>query len=283
MSFALASARRAPHRGAARAAALVGLSAAVAVLVPAPAQAAEGSSLIGHRCRTYDDSVTKENTVAALAEVSKVGGVSCEVDMWRIADGRQIIWHDPTWERVADPATLPDGIEPTDRVVDATWDQVQQIRTRGGEPVARFRPFAAASAEYGVPIIVEVHNAVSNPLEMVAWADELGASVRYYQAPNPACETTALDRMRAAGAPVGLKLSDDAPCQLTPDEVADRGSSFVTEAAVQITPANIRALNSRGVEVYGRWGNSETLKGLLGIGAAKVMVNNPNDALAWLS
>ena len=105
-----------------------------AVGYSAPADSLAGGKLIGHRCRTYDPAVTNEDTVAALIDTSGVAGAWCEVDAWTLADGTVIIWHDATWGRVANHATLPARLQPSSRVKDATWAQVSQIRTKGGNP-----------------------------------------------------------------------------------------------------------------------------------------------------
>src|SRR3712207_6738775 len=107
------------------------------LFIAAPADALSGSSLIGHRCRTYDRAVTNENTVVALQDTAAgAPGAYCEIDVYRISDGTFIVWHDPTWSRVANHATLPKEIAPTDRVVNATREQIAGIKTKGGAPVA---------------------------------------------------------------------------------------------------------------------------------------------------
>jgi hypothetical protein len=166
---------------------------ALAVLTPAPAIAADGSDLIGHRCRTGDSLYTKENTVAALRDVSTVPGAMCEIDVWRLSDGTNIVWHDPTWERVADPATLPDGVDPTDPVTQATSAQVSQIRTKGGQPVARLGWMIRAAGEYDVPLIVEIQNSISGEEWFVDYARQQGtrsATTRRRSATAPPTSST---------------------------------------------------------------------------------------------
>ncbi len=258
------------------------LACAASALLTVPAQAATGGDyLIGHRCRVYDPDVTNEDTVAALIDTASVPGAWCEVDTWRLADGRQIIWHDPTWERVADPATLPDGIAPTDAVQDATWDQVSQIRTKGGAPVARLTQMIAASATYGVPLVVEVQNPLYDASKFVDYAAQQGASVRYYQAPSRTCETPSIDRLRDAGAVVGIKINDDPICSLTPWGIQDKGASFVTVPQSQITYGFIGAMSWWGVDVYARWASAYTAQQLIDLGADRVLVDRPSEAVSW--
>jgi hypothetical protein len=257
------------------------LVAGVQVVGTAPAEALPGSELIGHRCRTYDDAVTNEDTVAALVDTSAVPGATCEVDVWRLADNRQIIWHDATWERVADPATLPAGIQPTDPVADATWDQVSQIRTRGGAPVATLRGMISAAAEYAVPLMIELRNGVADPQGIVDFATESGANVSFYQQPSATCDLGDLPALAAAGAPIGLKLSDDLPCQLTAAQIQGTGASYVTQAIGAITPAYTTNLWLRGVAVYARWATQDNARTALDNGAEKVMVDRPAEAQDW--
>jgi len=258
------------------------LACAASTLLVVPAQAASGGDqLIGHRCRTYDPAVTNEDTVAALIDIASIPGAWCEVDTWRLADGRQIIWHDPTWERVADPATLPDGIQPTDAVQDATWDQVSQIRTKGGAPVARLTQMIDASATYGVPLIVETQNPLLNASKFVDYASAQGASVRYYQAPSRTCETPSIDRLRDAGAVVGIKINDNPICSLTPWQIQNKGASFVTAPQSLITYGLVGALRWWGVDVYARWASAYTAQDLIDLGAVRVLVDDPTEAVTW--
>jgi glycerophosphoryl diester phosphodiesterase len=257
----------------------LGLAVAASVLLPLPAWAAEGSELIGHRCRTYDADVSNENTLAALTEVARTPGVTCEIDVWRLADGTNIVWHDPTWERVADVDTLPSGVSPTDRVSEATWAEVSQVRTKGGEPVARLSQMIEASAELGVPLLVEVMNTVSDPQRVVELATEAGADVRYYGAPSDTCSTPELDRLSEAGAEVGIKLLENRPCQLRPAQLAAAGASFATVVGTAITPNYSRRMHTWGVEVYARWASVDAVEALLADGADKVMVENPVDVV----
>ena len=247
----------------------------------ASADAAPGQELIGHRCRTYDDAVTNENTVAALIEIAAVPGATCELDVWRLADNHQIIWHDTTWERVADPATLPDGVKPTDSVADATWDQVSQIRTRGGQRVATLHGIIDASAKHAVPLMIELRNGIADPQGIVDYITQSGATVSFYKQPSATCNLDTLTALATAGATVGLKLSPDLPCQLSTDEIQATGASYVTQTVSAITPEYTADLNARGVAVYARWVSQATAEEALSNGAAKVMVDDPVEALTW--
>jgi hypothetical protein len=249
--------------------------------VAAPAEAVPGSNLLGHRCRTYDPAVTNEDTVAALKDTSGVPGAWCEVDAWRLADGTEIIWHDSTWGRVADHATLPSGVAPTDLVSKATWAQVSRIRTKGGRPVATLAQMMDASARFKVPLVVEVRNSIQSPASWVSYAARVGATVRYYRVPAANCATIVLDGLRAAGARIGLKVGNATFCQLTPTQLQAKGVSFITIPASKVTSAYTRDLRAHGVAVYAGGTTRSTAAAALANGAVKLLVDRPRDAATW--
>ena len=252
------------------------------LLAPAPAQAAiAGDRLLGHRCHTYDAAVTNEDTVAALVDVSQVAGAWCEIDIWRLADGTMIVWHDATWGRVADHATLPPGIDPTDLVADATWQQVSQIRTKGGQPAAKFASMVDASAQFHVPLVAEIRNSITNPGYWVSHAADVGADVRYYQAATATCATGQVDLMRRAGATIGIKTSAHAQCHLTSSLAQSKGASFITDDPQKITTAYTSDMRAHGIEVYARGATKFNAQSLLAMGAARLLVNRPGDSVNW--
>lgn len=250
-------------------------------VMAAPADALPGSNLLGHRCRLYDPAVTNEDTRAALIDTSAVAGTWCETDAWTLADGTVIIWHDLTWGRVADHATLPAGVKPTSHVPDATWAQVRQIRTKGGQPVTRLGAMIHASATYHVPLVVEIRNRIASPDTWVTRADNDGATVKYYKQANPDCTNKALDRMRDAGAEIGLKLGSFTPCPMTSDQMQAEGASFVTVSADRVTPAYSDDLRAHGIEIYAGRATRTTARTVLANGAVRLLVDHPRDAATW--
>ena len=246
----------------------------------APADALAGNKLIGHRCRTYPPAVTNENTVAALLDTARVAGAWCEVDAWTIADGTVIVWHDSTWGRVAIHDTLPAGVEPSSLVADATWDQVAQIRTKGGRPVARLERMINLSGRHDVPLLVDIKNSLESPSTWVTLAGARGARVRYYHPEGPGCRTTVLDEMREAGARIGLKLDRTTPC-LSPEEMQARGMSFVNLPPVKVTSAYSDELRAHGISVYAGGAARANARTLLSEGAARLVVNRPHAARTW--
>jgi hypothetical protein len=264
----------------------VALSAAILLglanlLSTVSAQAVPGGQLLGHRCRTYDPATNNEDTVAALVNTSKVPGAWCEVDAWTIADGTVIIWHDSTWGRVSDHSTLPPGVLPTDKVKDATWQQVSQIRTTGGSPVATLGSMIDASAKQGVPLVVEVRNSIDSPAHWVSYAESRGAQVRYYSSPRAGCTMPAqLDTLRTDGAIVGLKLGLS-PCVISAAALQAMGASFVTVRADKITKTYTGDLAAHGVDAYASGATALTASTVLANGAAKLLVNRPRQAASW--
>lgn len=265
---------------------LVASSQPVAVARATPAgDTIPGESLLGHRCRIYDNAHTNENTVAALRSTAGIGGAACEVDAWTIADGTVVVWHDPTWGRVADPRTLPGGTAPGSSVAAATWAEVRQIRTKGGARVPTLRRMIVAAGRYGVTLNVEVRNLLTDPDRWVAAAATEAADVQYYQLANrTTCTFGQVARLAEAGATIGLKLGGPSgPCQPTTKQIGATGAAWVTADAARLTTHYVTALHRRGVKVYAR-GVDETNAGrLLETGADRLLVNRPLRALTWSS
>jgi len=253
------------------------------VVTADPARAVAGDHLTGHRCRqTYPSTATKEDTPAALIDVSAVPGAWCEIDLWRISDGTMIVWHDATWGRVADPASLAAaGVSATDQVVKATAVQVSKIRTKGGEPVATFAAMIDASGAHGVPLLVELKNTVQDPASWVSYARQKSARVLYYKAPTATCKTPLLDQLRAAGAEIGFKQTPSG-CRLTADQAKAKGASFVAPDVDLITLEYTSAMHGVGIAVYARGGVTATnAQDMLGKGADRLTVKYVQAALTW--
>ncbi len=266
---------------------LAGLLLTTFVTTP-PAQARKqdtlpGETLLGHRCRIYDNARTKENTVAALRSVSKISGAACEIDVWTLADGTAVVWHDPTWGRVADPDTLPAGVDKRTPVPEATWAQVKAIRTKGGAKVPTLRKMIAAAGRHAVTLNVEIRNLLSDPDHWVAVAQRRSADVQYYQLANQTtCTFGQVARLAKAGATIGLKLGGPhGPCQPTPKQIQATGAAWVTEDAARVTPSYAAALHGRGVKVYARSVDETNAAALLDAGADRLLVNRPRRALTW--
>jgi hypothetical protein len=252
--------------------------------VPAEADHADpGDHVAGHRCRTYDRAVSNENTVAALMDTAGIPGAVCETDAWQIADGTIIIWHDRRWRRVADHSTLPAGVDPDDSITQATWQQVRQIRTRGGEPVLRLEDMIDASAQYDIPLMVDIRNRLAGAPRLVQYAEDQGADVWYYGLINGACRTRNVDPFRDAGARVGVKILRS--CPLTPAEIEARGFSFTSEVSFRATDAYLEDANSRGIDVGVLDGASsmteERAESLVARGVSRILLDRPRTALNW--
>lgn len=255
------------------------------LLTAAPAQADHGDPgdhINGHRCRTYERAVTNENTIAALEEVAQIPGVVCEIDAWRIADGTVIVWHDRRWRRVADHDTLPPGVDPDDRPIDATWAQVSQVRTRGGEPVPTLQQMITAAAENDIRLMVDIRNRLRNEDALVAHADAVGAEVWWYGLANSRCRTRPTDQFLGSGHRVGVKMLR---CVLTPQEIEERGFEFTSQSSRTITPEFVADATSRGIEVGTLSGarsmTEERAEGLVAMGVTRMLLDRPSWALDW--
>lgn len=268
------------------------LVAAVAVVLvgglltalPAEADHADpGDHVAGHRCRTYDRAVSNENTLAALIDTAGIPGAVCETDAWRIADGTIIVWHDRRWRRVADLSTLPRGVDPGDSITDATWEQVSQIRTKGGERVLKLEEMIDAAAQYDIPLMVDIRNRLAGAPQLVQHANAQGAEVWYYGLINSRCRTRNVDPFRDAGARVGVKVLRS--CPLTPAEAEARGFTFTSEFSFRLTEAYIADANSRGIEVGVLDGagsmTEERAESLVARGVTRMLMDRPRDALDW--
>lgn len=248
----------------------------------APAHAVPASKLLGHRCHLYDAAVTNEDTVAALKDVAAgAPGSWCEIDAWRISDGTFIVFHDSTWNRVADWSTLPPGVSRSSKITQATWAQVSQIRTKGGQPIATLQQMIDASAQYHVPLLVEVKNSMSSASaqSFVTYARNKGAAVDWYREPGTSCGTSQLDGLRKAGARIGIKLSSATAC--TPAQLKAKGVTFITQLQKIASASYIQSMNAAGVEVYARGANRNTARTILANGAAKLLCDDPRVALGW--
>jgi glycerophosphoryl diester phosphodiesterase len=259
------------------AAALVG-----SLLTVAPAEAHTGdpgSHVYGHRCQAGDN----ENTVAALQYAGGLAGVMCEIDATTIADGTVIAWHDATWRRVADPASLQRaGLAPGDRVRNATWSQVSQVRTKGGQPVARLIDMIDASGRFDVPLRVDMRNALTSPRDLVARATQAGADVAYYQLVQSSCRTNLTDRMRNAGAVIGIKLLPGG-CQMTAATMQARGASFTQQLSFNMTQTFIDDANRLGITVgiLDRGMTEDNAEALHARGITRFLLDDPLVARTW--
>jgi glycerophosphoryl diester phosphodiesterase len=256
----------------------------VLTVIP-PAQAADpGDHVLGHRCRTYENRVTNENTVESLRDTAEMPGAICEIDSVTIADGTVIVVHDGTWRRTADASTLPAGVTRESRVVNATWAQVRQIRTKGGEPIPRLEDMIRAAGQYDIGLYVDMRNRIPNPDYFVNLANQVGATeVGYYQLLQGNCSSRNTDRMRAAGATVGVKLLFE--CPTTPAQMQAMGATFTQQPSFRLTDAFLADANARGITVgvLDRGMTETYAEALLARGVSKFLLDRPKDALGWFS
>lgn len=235
--------------------------------------------LVGHRCRLYAAERTKENTLPAMRSTGKVEDAWCEIDMWRLKDGTHIVWHDPTWRRVADPETLPRGLPA--KVKDATWPQVRQIRTMGGARVPTLERMLRESRKLEMTVVVEIKNSVG---DAAALAEH--PRVWWYKAPAPVpeCKLGALVRLRDAGARTGVKTSPWPECHLTPEQIAGFGT-FVVENANDLAEddgALLEDYREQGLRVIPKPVKRTKASQMACLGIDRVMVAKPKKAATWV-
>jgi glycerophosphoryl diester phosphodiesterase len=257
------------------------------LMMVAPAEAHDGpigEHILGHRCRTYDTKVTNEDTVAALRDTAEIPGAICEIDAIRIADGTVVVIHDGTWKRTADPASLKRaGVSPTSQVKRARWSQVSKIRTKGGEPIPRLEDMIDAAAQYDIPLIVDVRNAFpqTQTNNLVKYATDRGADVRYYQLLQGNCTSTVINRFRTAGAKVGVKLLGE--CPMTADQMAALGATFTQQVSWFLSDTFLVRAKELGIEVgvLDRGMTEARAQSLYARGVMRFLLDRPKEALGW--
>jgi hypothetical protein len=197
--------------------------------------------IYGHRCLQGDG---KENTLEALDRVArKMQQPACEIDAWRLSDGRWVVVHDPTWRRTIDPATIPAGTPA--KVKDSTWDQVRKMRTKAGRQVPTLKRFLNQAEDQGVKLLVEVKNMTPDALltnHPEVWS--------YRQAKASDCSTDAITTMVQAGYPTGYK---EGPCEFTVQQVIDLGvglAAYHTSHLMADDAAVEDQLESNGVHAF---------------------------------
>jgi len=247
-----------------------------------PAGAANpGDHILGHRCRTYETKVTNENTVEALRDTSEMPGAICEIDSITIADGTVVVVHDGTLRRVGKASTFPAGVTTSTRVASMTWAQLSQVRTKGGQPIARLEDMIRAAGQYHIGMYVDMRNRIPNPSYFVNLANSVGANVGYYQLLQGNCTHKNIDEMRNAGARVGVKLLGE--CPTTPAQMQAMGATFTQQISFFMSQAYINDANSRGITVgvLDRGMTETRAEQLAAMGVSKFLMDHPKDALTW--
>jgi glycerophosphoryl diester phosphodiesterase len=87
-----------------------------------------------------------ENTLAAFRAALAAGADWLEMDVQRTKDGRLIVFHDATVDRMTDG---------TGRAADLTFDEIRTLRVGAGERVAAFEEVIRLAASTGARILPE--------------------------------------------------------------------------------------------------------------------------------
>ena len=222
--------------------------------------------IYGHRCLPGDG---KENTLEALDRVARrMQRPACEIDVWRLADGRWVVVHDATWARTIDPATIPAGTPPT--VNGSTYAQVRQMRTKDGREVPTLKKFLNEAQDKRVRLLVEVKNLV--PDALLAHHPE----VWLYRTPRASdCSTDAITAMVQAGYAMGLK---EGSCPFTAQQVVDLGVGLAAYFTPELTAnggALVDALKSQGVHPFTVMTSNHDQQVALAQDGVSVIVPNP--------
>lgn len=209
----------------------------------------------GHRCSEYAASRTNEDTEAAL-KLAHRAHANCEMDVWKSKDGIYFIWHDNTWCRVADPASLKRaGI--TDcrvSVTQVTAAQLAIIVTRGGQHIMKLPRAIKLCGEYNMQCMIELKWGV-DPDDATAWINRYGCTgCSFYQRPMLKtsaypCSMHAAQSLLQAGLVVGVKSLDE--CWLTPSQMAEAGYSYLSAKYAEFgnRPGLVRQLHQAGLKV----------------------------------
>ena len=119
-----------------------------------------GPIAFAHRGSSPDG---RENTLAAVERVVRMGFTHLETDVRVSRDGVPLLMHDPSLDRTTDR---------TGAVADLDWGEIQQARIEG-EPVARLDELLATFPDLRVNLHVKVAAAVEPLAEAVTSADAL--------------------------------------------------------------------------------------------------------------
>jgi hypothetical protein len=199
--------------------------------------------VVGHRFTEYPTSKTNEDTLKALEYIHAHKIKYFETDVWKSADGHPFIWHDQTWARVASAASLKKaGLKGSDNVVDATWAQIQLVRTKGGQPVPSLKKIMKYAIQHKMIGKFELKWDMPNPKAEFTYAKSIGNPnyVTFYQGPHAGtCALTGVQAAHAAGFKVGISTSP--ACPIADAQLAKY--SYVELPIKAITAAHVKKLH----------------------------------------
>jgi glycerophosphoryl diester phosphodiesterase len=120
-----------------------------------------GPIAFAHRGASPDG---RENTLAAVERVVRLGFTHLETDVRVSRDGVPLLMHDPSLDRTTDR---------TGAVADLDWDEIDRARVGGTEPVARLDELLATFPDLRVNLHVKVAAAVPPLADAVTRAHAL--------------------------------------------------------------------------------------------------------------
>jgi len=213
-----------------------------------------------------------ENTMAAFERAVSLGYGYLELDVRATADGRVVVFHDATLDRVANHPG---------RVSECTWDGLRHVRVADCEPIAELAEVLSSWPDVRVNIDPK-HDAVVEPLArllssagvldrvcVMAFSDRRLARMRASVGPElcTALGPTGMTRLRlaASGLRVGRSAGDVA--QVPPS----LGGVRLLDAAVMDTA------RAQGLPVH-VWvvDDAEEMRQLLELGVDGIMTDHPS-------
>ena len=201
-----------------------------------------GPIAFAHRGASPDG---RENTLAAVERVVRLGFTYLETDVRVSRDGVPLLMHDPSLDRTTDR---------TGAVADLSWPEIAKARVAGSEPVPRLEELLASFPGLRVNLHVKTAAVVGPMAEAVARANALdrvcvGAFQDWYAAAARAALGPGLCTGLGTRGVVALKLA------------ARRGTRLRTPAACVQVPARfggvgvidrrfVQAAHSSGLAVH---------------------------------
>jgi glycerophosphoryl diester phosphodiesterase len=236
--------------------------------------------VVGHRAHETAD----ENTLQALRFDAK-HGVQFETDTWVTEDGVSIIVHDSDGCRTIDHSTYPPGVACTTKWRDLTYAQVEQMRTKLGHKIPTIWDWIEVAGRRQVAGMIEVKWIPHNPAGVMRYVRMFNAPVSFYLTPksyNGKCIQASAQKMRDAGAVIGLKMTGPCADAVSLRDAATFGYSYVIGRIGE--PGFIDTAHSLGLKVGNfNSGRPKTWRQLRDMGADYILTPTPVATKRWLA
>jgi glycerophosphoryl diester phosphodiesterase len=221
--------------------------------------------VIAHR---GDSAHAPENTLAAFRLAAQAGAGWLEMDVQRTQDGRLVVFHDVTLDRLAG---RPEGIG------DLTFEELQALDMGDGERIPAFEDVVRLAKEAGVGVFPEAKSPELHPGLEEDIVESLRAENSLQQAILQSFEHQGLDAVAAANP----ELITCPLYGLWKFSLGDAGNSKTVcpmAEMVLLNPWMVRRAHQEGRLVYPWFGATENplvMRLLLGLGVDGLIVNDP--------